>query len=78
MTTSEKAVIGAAANLAWVGIDEITGTTNLETDLGFDSIQKAELLLNLEREYGVTLTTRDGLTTIEDITAAIDTAKGTP
>ncbi|MET7299168.1 phosphopantetheine-binding protein [Embleya sp. NPDC005575] len=78
MTTIEKAVIATAANLAWVSMHDITGTTNLEADLGFDSIQKAELLLNLEREHGVTLRARDGLVTIEDVTAAIDAAKSAP
>ncbi|MFI1379994.1 acyl carrier protein [Embleya sp. NPDC020886] len=74
MTTTEKAVIAAAANLAWVSVRDITGATNLEADLGFDSIQKAELLFNLEGEHGVVLTTRNDLDTIGDITAAIDAA----
>lgn len=75
LSTTEKAVIAAACNLAWVNVDDITGTTNLESDLGFDSIQKAELLLNLEREHGITLTARERLATVNDVAAAIDAAK---
>lgn len=39
------------------GVDalEVTDTANFETDLGMDSIDRVELLIEVEKEFGITI-----------------------
>jgi len=43
--------------------DEITAETKFE-DLGLDSLDMAEMLMNLEDEFGVTIEIDESLTTV--------------
>ena len=45
------------------------------TDLGLDSLDMAELAMNLEDEFGVTIELDDSLKTVADIVKLIDEAK---
>lgn len=39
------------------GVDasEVTDTTNFETDLGMDSLDRVELIMEVEKEFGITI-----------------------
>ena len=45
------------------------------TDLGLDSLDMAELAMNLEDEFGVTIELDSSLKTVADIVKLIDEAK---
>ena len=45
------------------------------TDLGLDSLDMAELAMNLEDEFGVTIELDASLKTVDDIVKLIDEAK---
>lgn len=39
------------------GVDasEVTDTANFETDLGMDSLDRVELIMEIEKEFGITI-----------------------
>lgn len=53
---------------------DITMETAL-TDLGLDSLDTVELVMNFEEEFGITLEMNEGLKTISDVVTLIDQAK---
>ena len=52
-----------------VKISDLTPDTNLERDLGFDSLTRMEAVMELEDEFGINIADEDldGLTTIRDV-----------
>ena len=49
----EKIVIDAVADELGVNADELSADTNLENDMGADSLDAVEIIITLEREFGV-------------------------
>ena len=72
----EKIVIDAVADELGVNADELSADTNLENDMGADSLDAVEIIITLEREFGVKFPDRDifntDLHTIADITTFVD------
>ncbi|MEJ2077318.1 MAG: AMP-binding protein [Acidobacteriota bacterium] len=50
-----ETLYGELSRLSGIEIDEITEEANLYTDLGLDSLMAVELLLSIERNFGVTV-----------------------
>ena len=72
MTFDKVAAIGADYN----GIDVADiKEDSAFTDLGLDSLDMAELAMNLEDEFGVTIELDASLKTVADIVKLIDEAK---
>lgn len=55
-------------------IEEITNEKEIVKDLGADSLDVVEMLMNLEEEYGITVSEEDAVNikTVGDIIAVID------
>ena len=72
----EKIVIDAVADELGVNADELSADTNLENDMGADSLDAVEIIITLEREFGVKFPDRDifntDLHTIADITTFVE------
>jgi acyl carrier protein len=77
MTTFER-VAKAAADRTGRDISEITADTDVREDLGMDSLDAVELLMELEEELGVTLPSEKtaDLKTIGEIVALADSLIG--
>ena len=62
-----------------LGVDkgQITESSKIVEDLGADSLDVVELLMNLEEEYGVTVSDEDAgsISTVGDIVKLIDSKK---
>ncbi len=54
-----------------ISADEITAESNF-TELGLDSLDIAEMLMNIEAEFGVTVEADASLTTVGAIVAKIE------
>ena len=54
-TSRRETLYSELSRLSGVEIDEITEETNLYTDLGLDSLMAVELLLFIERRFGLTV-----------------------
>ena len=71
---TEKKVKDILSKQLGVGVDKINANTDIATDLGADSLDLVELVLDAETEYGVTFT-NDELTsfkTVKDVMDALD------
>ena len=55
-------------------IEEITNEKEIVKDLGADSLDVVEMLMNLEEEYGITVSEEDAVNikTVGDIIAVIE------
>lgn len=73
MTTFDK-VVKILVDYNDCDASQITPETTL-TDLGLDSLDTVELVMNFEEEFGITLEMNEGLQTIADVVALIDSAK---
>ena len=62
-----------------LGVDkgQITESSKIVEDLGADSLDVVELLMNLEEEYGVTVSDEEAgsISTVGDIVKLIDSKK---
>jgi acyl carrier protein len=56
-------------------VSDIDGDTNLRTDLGFDSLDLAELTVRIEDETGVDIFSDGIVETVGDIQEKIDVQK---
>lgn len=54
-----------------IDVDEISPETTFEA-LGFDSLDTVELLMEFEDEFGVTIEVEEGLKTVADVVALIE------
>ena len=72
----EKIVIDAVADELGVNADELSADTNLENDMGADSLDAVEIIITLEREFDVKFPDRHiyntDLHTIADITKFVE------
>ncbi|MDR1330414.1 MAG: acyl carrier protein [Oscillospiraceae bacterium] len=77
MTTLEK-VAKAVADRTGREVSEITAETDVREDLGMDSLDAVELLMELEEEFGITLPSEKtaDLKTVGEIAALIDALAG--
>ncbi|MDR1065106.1 MAG: acyl carrier protein [Oscillospiraceae bacterium] len=77
MTTLEK-VTKAVADRTGREVSEITAETDVREDLGMDSLDAVELLMELEEEFGITLPSEKtaDLKTVGEIAALIDALAG--
>ena len=59
------------------GIDaaSITPQSNFK-DLNVDSLDIAEMVMNLEDEFGITIELEEGVTTVQDLVDLIERIKG--
>lgn len=57
-----------------VDIDSITEDTNIMEDLGADSLDIVEMLMNIEQDYGIVIADDDivGFKTVSDIVRYIE------
>ena len=55
-------------------IDQITADTNIIDDLGADSLDVVELMMDVEEEYGINAEEEDlmGIKTVADVVAFIE------
>ena len=55
-------------------IDQITAETNIIDDLGADSLDVVELMMDVEEEYGINAEEEDlmGIKTVADVVAFIE------
>ena len=56
-------------------VEDITNETKF-ADLGIDSLDLAELTMNLEDEYSITLEMSNDIATVEDLVAKIEALTG--
>lgn len=56
-------------------VEEITGETKF-SDLGIDSLDLAELAMNLEDEYSITLEMTSDIVTVDDLVKKIEALVG--
>ena len=56
-------------------VEEITGETKF-SDLGIDSLDLAELAMNLEDEYSITLEMTSDIATVDDLVKKIEALVG--
>jgi acyl carrier protein len=73
MTTFDK-VVKILVDYNDCDASQITPETTL-ADLGLDSLDTVELVMNFEEEFGITIEMNEGLQTIADVVALIDSAK---
>lgn len=73
MTTFDK-VVKILVDYNDCDASRITPETTL-ADLGLDSLDTVELVMNFEEEFGITIEMNEGLQTIADVVALIDSAK---
>ena len=73
MTTLEKvsAIIAEAKDL---DAQDITAESTFE-DLGLDSLDTVDLIMNFEDEFGVTLEMSEDLKTVRDVVELIDSLR---
>lgn len=73
MTTLER-VIGTLARQLEISPEELTESTNIVSDLGADSLDLVELIMELEKTYNIIITNDEAgdITTIGAIAAFID------
>jgi acyl carrier protein len=73
MTTIEK-VINAVAERASRETSEITPETDVREDLGMDSLDAVELIMELEDEFGISIPSEKSgeLKTVAEIAALVD------
>ncbi|MDR2420525.1 MAG: acyl carrier protein [Oscillospiraceae bacterium] len=73
MTIFEK-VAKAAADRTGRDISEITAETDVRDDLGMDSLDAVELLMELEEEFGISLPSEKTaeIKTVGEIVALVD------
>jgi acyl carrier protein 1 len=70
MNTYDK-VAGMIAEMAGMEASEITPDTKFE-DLGIDSLDMAEMVLNIENDLGVKVEMDASLTDVQSVVAKID------
>ena len=70
MNTYDK-VAGMIAEMAGMEASEITPDTKFE-DLGIDSLDMAEMVLNIENDLGVMVEMDASLTDVQSVVAKID------
>lgn len=73
MSTIDK-IAGLIAEQLNKPVEEITAEKEIVKDLGADSLDVVEMLMNLEEEYGITIPEEDAVNvkTVGDIVALID------
>lgn len=54
---------------------QITGETHLVNDLGLDSLDTAELMMNFEDELGVTIELTEPVETVQQLCALVQAAQ---
>lgn len=64
-----------ADNLS-IDADSITEASSFADDLGIDSLDVVELLMNVEEEFGVSIEPDPSIATIGDLMAKIEELKG--
>jgi acyl carrier protein len=69
--TFEK-VAKIIADFKEIDVNEITMKSTLNKDLGLDSLDTVELIMNFEQEFNITLEPDPSLQTIEDVVNMID------
>ncbi|MBQ3219239.1 MAG: acyl carrier protein [Clostridia bacterium] len=76
MNTADKVKEVIAKQLG-KSVDEITDDKEVVKDLGADSLDVVEMLMNLEEEYGITVPEEDAVNikTVGDIVKIIDEKK---
>ncbi|MDR2615275.1 MAG: acyl carrier protein [Oscillospiraceae bacterium] len=77
MTTFEK-VAKAVADRTGRDISELASETDVRDDLGMDSLDAVELLMELEEEFGISLPSEQtaDVKTIGEIAALVDRIAG--
>ena len=72
----EKIVTEAVADSLGVNADTLSADTNLQNDMGADSLDAIEIIISLEHEFGVKFPDYDifntDLNTIADITKFVE------
>ena len=74
----EKEVIAIIAEKACVGPETITPQTHLTVDLNFDSLDKVEMVMNLEEHFETEIPDEDtdGIETVGQILAYVNKRLG--
>jgi len=60
------------ANSLSIDADSITEASNFADDLGIDSLDIVELLMNVEEEFGVSIEPDPSIATVGDLIAKIE------
>lgn len=60
------------ANSLSIDADSITEESNFSDDLGIDSLDIVELLMNVEEEFGVSIEPDPSIATVGDLIAKIE------
>lgn len=57
-----------------VACEDITPTTSFERDMGADELDMVELIMEVEREFGIRITDEvaDGIVTVENLVKVVD------
>ncbi len=63
------------ANSLSIDADTITEASNFSDDLGIDSLDIVELLMNVEEEFGVSIEPDPSIATVGDLIAKIEELK---
>ncbi len=63
------------ANSLSIDADSITEASSFSEDLGIDSLDIVELLMNVEEEFGVSIEPDPSLATVGDLIAKIEELK---
>lgn len=74
---TEQKVIEILANQLRIDKNKITGSTNIATDLGADSLDLVEILMSLEDEFNVSIPDEaiPNIVTVSDLVKYIDEHK---
>ena len=76
MASTEEKVIGIIADQLGRERDEITLTTDIQKDLGADSLDIAEMLIQFEEEFNITIEESEAqnIVTVADVVTHISAA----
>ena len=64
------------ANSLSIDADSITEASSFSEDLGIDSLDIVELLMNVEEEFGVSIEPDPSIATVGDLIAKIEELRG--